>query len=197
MWAEIAIRINAALPHDLRNRATNYFQDATADRTAALEETELGIDLLPHTLLARRSKGVIMLLINSDAQKVKAYVNNNAGPKTLESLKREIKALHEDLRRFLNTCGLSIQELTVTIGVQDDVISVGEHLNFSGRLKEAFKDHAIAKVYVPIATYGASMISEFDQQKAVLNVLTAVIALGIWILLDAIFLRDPFAYQEG
>jgi hypothetical protein len=196
MWAELSIRTKSNLPQDLGHRLGKYFQDSLADQQGALEKTALEPELLPQILIARRTKGAITLVLSSDLQKIKVYIDNSVGSKTLEPLKREVEAVREDLNRFLPTCGTAIEELTVLIGAEGDTLFVGEYLGFIGRLKEAFKDHAVAKLYVPIATYLASLIVGLDQPKALLNVVTAIVALVLWVIIDAAFLRRAFAYKD-
>jgi hypothetical protein len=195
MWAEVTIRTKGDLPSDLQARLIGYFHDGVANTQNALEKTALDPELLPQILLARRSAGAMTLLLSPDLQKVKAYIDNSIGSKTLDPLKREIKVLREDLKRFLASCNTSIQELTVQIGAEGDTLLVGEYQGFWARLGEAFKDHAMAKLYVPIATYLASLATGVDQQRALQNVAVALVALAIWVLLEALVLRDPLAYK--
>lgn len=195
MWAEVTIRVKENLPANLNDRLSTYFQDGLNDKQVAIEQTSLEPALLPQILLARRSKEAITLLLSPDLQKVKAYIDNGVGSKTLEPLKREIAGLREDLKRFLRTCNSSIQELTILIGAEGDTLFVGQYLGLKGRISEAFKDHAIAKFYVPLAAYIASIILGSDQQRALANVVTALIALGLWVILDGSFLRPSLVYK--
>ena len=69
-------------------------------------------------------------------------------------------------------------------------------LSWWGKLQQAIKDDLLVKVYIPVATFVASVLMRYEIEKSIFNVLVAFAAMILWAVISATFLKEPFHYKE-
>jgi hypothetical protein len=197
MWAELTVQAKRDLPIAIEDVLKERF-GPTADKRTTIDATVWRGDYSQEgrIVFARLSNSAAFLFYRPEARTLKVHIDNTYKKSKLKTLRRDIEQQATEIERFLKYCRNKANELKFVIWAEDDDFQTGTKLSLWSKIKKSVKEQVLTKIYVPIATYGLSVALSYEQEKALFNVLAAIGAVVLWVLIDAIFIMKSFEHVE-
>jgi hypothetical protein len=197
MWAEIYIRTKNDLPTNLTASLSERIK-ATADVRGAIDATTWAgqYDYESEIVLAQRSNSLVLLVFSDGKRELRIHVESTIDKSDLRQLRKcaeevAIRAL-DFVRHSIN----SAEEIKISIYAENNYLQTGERSTWWQRFIKSVKEDLLVKLYVPAATFLASMTLGYEIKRAGFNVLAAVFAMLVWALISASIVTSTFTYSE-
>ncbi|SOE64275.1 hypothetical protein SAMN05446635_2477 [Burkholderia sp. OK233] len=199
MHAEVTFTFKADLEPDTDALLTNRL-GASADRQACINLTALaGLRTLsPHVSFATHSNSAVRLFFRGEARVVKIHIQSTRRC-TLKGMRREIDDTISDMERLAKQAGTRLKSIRAIVGVEDCDLQQMHPRSFKDKLVVSATENIWPKVYVPLATFVVTYMTNptgTDYKKAGFNALVAVAATMVWVVFDAVVLQPSTAYSE-
>lgn len=207
MYAEVKIGTKTDLPGDLRGALAKHFpsQAEPEDVVAATVYAEDPGNLpryvagLAHAQLVG---GRASLFYLDGASALRVHVQH-VDPRTplgdlgeyAGDVVSEVERLLKDgrtRRRALRAPFTEVAALRVNTFAEGNRVQTRERVGWSERLQKSARTEFLQKVYVPLATVVGTFAVGANLDVAVRNVLIALAALAIWVVLAATFVMDRY-----
>lgn len=199
MWAELQIETKRDLPAQLGHTLAAYF-NRSSPVLAALRATRWGQNYQPgdedDVVYANSDPLRVFLVYQEGPQSLRVHIENYLNKNKLETLKRSAERISEQFCGFVKRNKGGIRGLSIVVWVEDNDYLHGARTSLLHRLGRSLTDNLWTKTYVPIATFLASIALHNDVKKAGFNVAAAVLAMLLWVLVDAAFGGKAYHYHE-
>lgn len=147
-------------------------------------------------LLAHRSQALVFLVFSSDVRSLRVHVESTVDKSDLRLLRKCIDEVYAQVLDFVRHSINVASEVKVSIYAEDNHLQTGERLSWGQRFTKSLREDFLAKVYVPVATFGASLGMGYEIKRAGFNVVAAVLAMLVWSLISASIVTSTFVYSE-
>ena len=202
LWSSVFAELTIVAKWDL---ATNLETELPmrfgkpSDKGKAIDATVFPMELAETVVFQQLTRGRVFLVSQDEISTLKVHIEDTQNKAALSVLKRHVEEVTSQMEKFLNSQGNHVTKVSIVIGEGLISIQNGEQLRWRGKAERSLKENALSKIYVPVATYVASILLGYQQDSALLNVLVALIALAVWALIDATFVAKSYKYdyQEG
>jgi len=196
MWAEVIVRTRRDLPNNLRDALAVHFTARVEVRRAIDATTWHGnYDWEDQVVHSHLSNSLVFLIFSPEVRTLKIHVESAFLKSDIRALRGSVEEIERHITQFLNHNKNGAQQTRVAIYSEDNHFQTGKKLTWLGKLGEATRESLLVKLYIPIATYVASLLMNYEPGRAAFNVLAALVALILWILIDASFIRPSFRYE--
>ena len=197
MYAEITLRCKRNLPNDLEATLHQSLLDAV-DPETAMDATiyKDQHDFAGQIIYAYHTLDLAFMIFHPAARELKIHVEKPTQKGHLRSLKVQIDTVITRIDAYLKENDNRAASLSVLIVSDGDHVVRGSRHKWWQRVTASVKEDVLVKLYVPFATFIASLLFEVEIDKALFNALVAVIAMVIWVLLSALFIRKSFSYED-
>jgi hypothetical protein len=197
VWAELTVQAKKDLPENLEAAFKQRFS-SPADIRRAIDATVWQGDYSAEDqiVFAHLSNSRVYLVYRPESRTLKVHIENTYEKSKLRTLRRTIEELATQIERFLKHHGNRMTDLQIVIWAEDDDFQIGTRLSWFGKLKRSVTEHALAKLYVPVAAYVASILLGYKTDAALLNVLIAILAVALWVIIAATFIMNSYEFKE-
>jgi hypothetical protein len=198
MWAEIYLHAKNDLPANLATALSTRIQttpniQAAIDATTWAGETDSD---LPVVIAAHQSVTLTCLLFSPDVRTLRAHVESSIDKSDLRQLRKSAEEVGTRLLEFLGHANNKATDLKIYIYAENNHLQTGERRSWWRRFADSIKQDFLVKIYVPAATFLASIILGYEVTKAGFNVLAAVCAMLVWSLIASTFVTgSAFTYS--
>jgi hypothetical protein len=200
MWAEVTATFEKDLSPD-----TEEILIGRLGQAASFEEcaSHTSLSTLPNIIaqvkFAKLSNSSARLYFRDEARVLKVHIESITS-QSLKAIRREIDDSISDMRRLGKSEKSNLRDIRAVIGTSDGAeLQEARSQRFGQRFKASATDNVPTKLYIPVATFLASLMLDWasaDVRKALLNALVAVVATLIWVVIDAAMFKPEIKYSE-
>jgi hypothetical protein len=202
MWAEVTVEVKRDLPESIET-LQQAFRDRIGeptDKREAIDKTSVwqgDYEDENHMVYTHHNKDRVILVYRPERSTLKVHVESGKHRTGLGPIWRLIEEMAQYLKRLLKTVDNKMTKLQYIIYDGWGEIEDGRELGFLDKFKRSAKDYLRPGIYVPIATYLASVILGSHQLQALRNALIAILATLLWIVFDALVLQPRPSYERN
>lgn len=187
MWnAEILIEAKRDLPSNLTAELANRVSNNTDHQSVLKNTIHKDSDFLGSSIVCSfRDQHVVYFMTKSDARTLTVHVERLNKKESVRELKNSVLQVIHRIEVFLKHCKNAIKKVEGDILNHFDRELTCTRRTFWTRLIQSLQSNILSKLYVPVATVVASLIMDVELNRAIFNALTALVALTIWLVIDA------------
>lgn len=198
MWAELIITVNRDLPSNPGASLAKRF----SHQIAAAEAIDLTVwqgnyDWVDQVVFAQRQHDFVFLVFAPQARTMKVHVESTIKKSSLFQLRRFVDELTETMSDYLRYNDNGIKRVKALIYAEGDHLQSGERPSRWERIRDGFRENFLVKLYIPVATFVATLLLGDDVEKALINVVAALVAVVLWVVGKAFLEKTEFRYGEA
>lgn len=195
-WAEMIVGTRNDLPDKLsdkfRERISQY-----QDHQDVLNETihKDSQFLLKSIVCSFRDQNIVFFISKSDAKTLTIHLERQDKKSPVRELKASMKEVMTRIESFLKHIENPIERFDGEIYEGGNREILFHRLSWCERVVFSLKSNVFAKLYVPIATVVASLLTGQKVEQSLFNAVVALAALAIWLIYEVIT-ANAYSFSE-
>lgn len=196
MYTEISIRIKNQFPNDLKGELEKSI-GVCADISNSIDLTEFKgqTDFSVRVKFAFISNDKVFLIFLDDSSSIRIHVQSSRNSTNLTSLNKLVEDTFNSIKRFLKDNHLEIENATASVFVESSYIIRGEYKTRKKVFIDLLKKDIPLKIYIPLVTFIVSLILGYEIEKILYNVLIAIGASVLWLVVETIRTKTELKYS--
>jgi len=193
VYAELTIQSKKDLPEELKVVLPKRFGDPS-DKARAINATTFPKDFEEGIVYQKHTPQRVFLVLQDEASTLKVHIEDAEDKTQLPRLQSHVEEIAMQMERFLKHQRNRTAKMRIVVTEGVSTIQTGAKLNWWNKLKLSITENALPKIYVPVATFVASILVGYED-RALLNVLAALVAMALWVVLDTTFIAKSYKYK--